>query len=115
MVNWNATLTLIAGTNTIKAYALDLGGNFSIANGVSVVASNTFKLQLTSATAKPLLTNGLTFTRQLSSNLTGHIEYSTNLINWVSWTNFKGTNSNLTFRDPAATNSPRRYYRAAVP
>jgi hypothetical protein len=30
-------------------------------------------------------------------------------------TNFTGTNSTLHFRDPAATNSSRRFYRAVVP
>ena len=28
---------------------------------------------------------------------------------------FVGTNSTITFRDPAATNSTRRFYRAATP
>ena len=44
--NWTTTLQLIAGTNTVKAYAMDLAGNFSMTNSVSVVSSNTFKLQL---------------------------------------------------------------------
>jgi hypothetical protein len=52
---------------------------------------------------------------ELSSNLNGYIEYSTNLENWVSWTNFKGTTSAIQMRDPAATNSSDRFYRAVIP
>jgi len=40
-------LTLVAGTNSLKAFALNLGGYFSITNSVSFVSSNTFLLQLT--------------------------------------------------------------------
>jgi hypothetical protein len=112
--NWNATLPLLAGTNTILAYARDWGGNYSPTSRVSVLSGNAFKLQLAFADADPLLTNGLAILLQLSSNLNGQIEYSTNLVNWVGWTNFKGTNASITFLDPA-TNAPRRFYRAVVP
>ena len=43
--NWTQTVTLMVGTNTLKAYAVDLGGNFSTTNSLSIVSSNTFKLQ----------------------------------------------------------------------
>ena len=114
--NWNtATLTLMAGTNTIKAYALDWGGNYSLTNTISIISSNSFNLTLNFTNTLPLKTNGLTFNLQLSMGLNGRIEVSTNLTSWTTLTNFVGTNSNLSFRDPAATNSPRRYYRAVVP
>lgn len=113
--NWTTTVTLLVGTNTVKAYALDLGGNFSTTNSLSVVSSNTFKLQLGFAMAQPLQTNGLNFILQISSNLNGHIQVSTNLSNWSTLTNFVGTNMTLNFRDPAATNSNRRFYRAVIP
>jgi hypothetical protein len=113
--NWNVTLPLLSGTNTILAYARDWGGNYSPTSSVSVLSSNTFKLQLAVADADPLLTGGLAILLQLSSNLNGHIEYSTNLVNWLSWTNFQGTNSSITFRDPAATNAVERFYRAVIP
>jgi hypothetical protein len=113
--NWNTTLTLIAGTNIIKACALNLGGIYSTTNSVSIVSGTTFKLRLHFASARPVWTNGAALTLELSSNLTGHIEYSTDLINWVSWTNFKGNGDALNFRDCSATNSARRFYRAVVP
>jgi hypothetical protein len=44
-----------------------------------------------------------------------HIQVSTKLTSWTTLTNFIGTNSTITFRDPAATNSNRRVYRATIP
>ena len=113
--NWTTTLKLTAGTNTVKAYALDLGGNFSATNSLTVVSSNTFKLQLAITNAFPLKTNGLVFLLQLSTGLNGHLQVSTNLTSWTALTNFVGTNTTLNFRDPAATNSARRFYRAVIP
>jgi cyclophilin family peptidyl-prolyl cis-trans isomerase len=113
--NWTTTVTLAAGSNTVKAYAVDLGGNHSTTSSVSVLSSNTFKLQLNFALSQPLTSTGLNFTLQLSSNLNGHIQVSTNLTSWAMLTNFVGTNSTITFSDPSATNSNRRFYRAAIP
>ena len=113
--NWTTTLQLIAGSNTVKAYAMDWGGNFSTTNSLSVVSSNTFKLQLAFTNAPPLKTNGLVFSLQLSTGLNGHIQISTNLISWATLTNFVGTNTTITFLDPAATNSNCRFYRATIP
>jgi uncharacterized repeat protein (TIGR03803 family) len=113
--NWTTTLKLITGTNTVKAYAVDGSGNFSTTNSVSVLSSNTFKLLLAFTNATPLKTNGLTFQLQLSTGLIGHIQFSTNLNSWTVLTNFVGTNANLNFRDPAATNSVHRFYRAVIP
>jgi hypothetical protein len=113
--NWTTTLKLTTGTNTVKAYAMDLGGNFSTTNSLNVVSSNTFKLQLAFTNALPLKTNGLIFILQLSTGLNGHIQVSTNLTSWTTLTNFVGTNTTLNFRDLAATNSIRRFYRATIP
>ena len=113
--NWTQTLPLIIGTNTLKAYALDLGGNFSTTNTLSVISSNTFMLQLAFTNSLPMTTNGLVFSLQLSKGLNGHIQVSTNLTSWLTLTNFVGSNATVTFRDPAATNSARRFYRAVIP
>jgi hypothetical protein len=113
--NWTTTITLAAGTNQVSAYALDPAGNSSPTNSVSVVSSNTFQLQLKFAGSPPLSANGLNFGLQISPGLNGHIQISTNLLDWVTLTNFVGSNSSLNFRDPAATNSNRRFYRAVIP
>jgi hypothetical protein len=113
--NWTTTVTLAVGTNTIKAYAVDLGGNYSATNNLSVLSSNTFLLQLVFTNAAPLKTNGLVFNLQLSTGLNGRIQVSSNLTSWDVLTNFTGTNSTLIFRDPAATNSSHRFYRAVIP
>jgi uncharacterized repeat protein (TIGR02543 family) len=113
--NWTTTVTLAAGTNTVKAYAVDLGGNDSTTSSVSVLSSNTFKLQLNFTLPQPLTSSGLNFTLQISSNLNGHIQVSTNLTSWAPLTNFVGTNTTLNFRDATATNFNWRFYRAVVP
>jgi len=94
---------------------MDLGGNLSTTSSVSVISSNTFQLLLAFTNAVPLKTNGLLFSLQLSSHLNGHIQVSTNLTSWATLINFVGTNAQLDFRDPAATNSSHRYYRAVIP
>ena len=113
--NWTATLALTAGTNAIKSFAQDWGGNFSTTNSISVISSNTFMLQLVFTNAMPLETNGLAFSLQLSKGLDGHIQVSSNLTSWATLTNFVGTNTTLNFRDSAATNSSQRFYRATIP
>jgi len=113
--NWTTTVKLVAGTNTIKAYALDWGGNYSATNNVSFVSSNTFKLQLGFTQAQPLTDKGLDFNLQISPGLNGHIQISTNLLTWTTLTNFVGTNSTLNFSDLEATNFNRRFYRAVIP
>jgi hypothetical protein len=113
--NWAATATLIAGTNTINAYAMDLAGNLSPTSSVSVVSSSTFMLQLAFTNSMPLSTNDLVFSLQSSPGLNGHIQVSSSLTSWATLTNFVGNSTNLSFLDPAATNYSQRYYRAIIP
>ena len=113
--NWSTTLTLAAGTNTVKAYAVNLGGVYSATNSVSFMSSNSFKLQLAFAVGPPLTGAGLNFILQLSPGLNGHIQVSTNLVDWSAFTNFVGTNATINFRDAAATNYNDRFYRAVIP
>ena len=113
--NWSTALTLAAGTNTVRAYAVNLGGNYSATNSVSFVSSNAFELQLAFAAGQPLGVNGLNFVLQVSTNVNGHILVSTDLVNWMTLTNFIGTNTTINFRDAAATNFNQRFYRAVTP
>jgi autotransporter-associated beta strand protein len=114
--NWTATVPLIAGTNTMAAYAVNLAGLDSPTNGLSVVSSNTFKLQLEIARAEPLTTNGLNFSLDLTAGVNGYIQVTTDLLSdWTTLADFTGSNSLLNFRDPAATNFNHRFYRAVIP
>ena len=99
----------------MNAYAVDLGGNFSATNRVSFVSSNTFQLQLSFMFGKPLATNGLNVSLQVSHGINGKIQVSSNLENWLTFTNFVGTNSPLNFLDGAASNFNQRFYRAITP
>jgi hypothetical protein len=113
--NWSGSLELVSGTNALRAYAVNLGGNFSATNALSVVSSNSFRLQLALTNGAAPSENGQTLNLLISVGLNGVIQYSTNLTTWATLTNFVGTNSSLLFRDPAATNVGRKFYRAVVP
>ena len=113
--NWTAVLPLTAGTNVIKAYAVDLGGNVSTTNTVSVVSSNTFNLRLGFSSAQPMTSNGLQLSLGVSPGISGRVEVSTNMKDWTTLTSFVSTNATMPFRDSAATNYNRRFYRAVVP
>ena len=112
--NWTQTVALLAGTNTLRAYALNWGGNYSPTNQLSVVSSNSFKLYL-ALTNAPLPARGLNLSLELSPGLNGQVQFSTNLLTWTAFTNFVGSNTSLTVHDPSATNASKRFYRAVVP
>ena len=113
--NWTAVLALEAGTNVIKAYAVDLGGNASTTNSVSFVSPNAFTMRLSCYPAQTLTSDGLGLTVNVSTGLTCRIQISTNLLSWVTWTNFFASNSTINLVDLVATNCPRRFYRAVIP
>ena len=113
--NWTAVLPLKAGTNVIKAYAVDLGGNASTTNTVSVVSSNTFNLRLAFGSAQPMSSNGLQLSLEVTPGMSARIEVSTNLEDWTTLTSFVTTNATMQFRDSAPTNYSSRFYRAVVP
>src|ERR1039458_3693146 len=56
---------------------------------------------------QPPTSTGLNLTLQISSNLNGHIQVSTNLLIWTTLTNFVGTNTTLNFRSEPATDQHR--------
>ena len=113
--NWVTLLSLSAGTNTIKAYAIDPGGNVSFTNSLSVLSSNTFKLLLNLTNSRPLTSSGLNFSLQVSPGINGTIQVSTNLADWLTLTNFVGTNPTINLHDSSATNFNQRFYRAQTP
>ena len=113
--NWTVVLPLRAGTNVIKAYAVDLSGNASPTNTVSVTSSNTFNLSLGYSSAQPMTSDGLHLSLGVSPGISGRIEVSTNLEDWTTLSSFISTNATMQFRDSAATNLNRRFYRAVVP
>jgi len=113
--NWTATLPLISGGNTINALAEDLDGIFSLVSSVNVISSNSFRLQLSPANSSSSSRGSFGFNLQISPGLYGHIQYSTNLSNWTTLTNFVGTNTTIPIQDPTAGNEARRFYRAIIP
>jgi hypothetical protein len=113
--NWHLAIPLVTGTNTIKAFAMNLGGNYSATNSVTFFAGTGIRLHLRLDPPQPAIANGPALTLEKSGDLAGHIEYSTDLIHWSNLTNFEGTNTVISFHDPAATHSVRRFYRAVAP
>jgi hypothetical protein len=134
--NWNADLNLVPGTNKLSVYAMDATGNNSLTNSRSfqLIVANVLGMQAIGlemispdysiTTTVPNVfaftdwsfsADGFSFTLQSSSSLNGRIQVSTNLTSWDTLTNFTGTKSTLNFRDSAATNSSRRFYRAVIP
>ena len=95
--NWTTTVGLVAGTNTIRAYAVDSSGNRSATGSVNVVSTEAFELRLEFNTIRPLASNGLSFVLHVTPGLSGHIQVSTNLADWGSLIDFAGTNDTLQF------------------
>jgi cyclophilin family peptidyl-prolyl cis-trans isomerase len=132
-INWGDN-SITAGTITTNGAGpkVVLGGHAYNYAGVypvyvtvqsSIGASATILSYVTAITAPrlslgaspPLGPNGFAFNLQIATGVSGSIQVSPDLRNWTTFTNFTATNSTLTFRDAAATNSNRRFYRAVVP
>ena len=120
--SWSATnVILTVGTNMVRAYAVDPGGNYSSTNTLAVVATNV--LALNAAMSRPvvvlsgtcLLAGGCQFNLQITGGVSGFIQSSTNLMDWETVTNFSGTNTTINFCDPNASSYAHKYYRAVVP
>ena len=65
--------------------------------------------------AHPLTSSGLDLSLEGLPGFTYNVEAATNFTDWIPLTNFVSTNSMMYFRDAAATNFNRRFYRAVVP
>jgi len=114
-LKWNATLTLVPGTNALLAYAQNQGGMCSTTNHIYVVSTASHAVSMHVAVSPAHTGAGFTFALQLQEPASGRVEYSTDLIHWTSWTNFDATAGSVHFYDPSATNAPIRFYRAVVP
>jgi hypothetical protein len=109
----NATTSL----NIVSDVDHDAGGNTrhsgsSVASIASGIPQKIFQLRLVPERSGRRLPGGMTLTLQPPANLMGRIEVSTNLVNWLSWTNFESDGSVLTYLDSDAAKLPCRYYRA---
>jgi hypothetical protein len=113
--SWSAAMSLLEGTNVLRAYALDATGNRSTTNSVTFVSTNAFQMNLSFGSAHPLTGTGLDLCLQATPGLNCRIESSTDLVFWITFTNFVGTNVPVHFRDSAAPNYNRRFYRAVSP
>jgi len=121
---WAVTnLSLVTGTNVIKVYGGNLGGNDSLTNSVTVVATNVVvrpsvlaraagaESPVVLVTGVRMTPGGLVFSVHISGEASGVIEVSTNLADWAAVTPFAGTNTSINFIDPGVTNASQRFYR----
>jgi hypothetical protein len=113
--SWSAAMSLLKGTNLLRAYALDASGNTSKTNLVTFVSTNDFRMNLSFGSAQPLTGTGLDLYLQVTPGLNCRIESSTDLVFWTTFTNFVGTNVPMHFRDSTAPNYNRRFYRVVSP
>jgi hypothetical protein len=113
--NWSAVVALAQGTNILRAFAMDPAENISLTNTVAFVGSNAFKMILSLDSPQPSSGEGININLDVSLGITGRIQVSTDLVHWLTLTNFSSTNSSLHFRDASATGSERRFYRGVTP
>jgi hypothetical protein len=112
--NWSATVFAVAGTNNLKVVAIDPTGNYSITKTISFVSSGTFTLSLSVAPVGAFSSNGLSLTLNAATGIASRIDYSTNLHDWSTLTNITSTSASTSLRDPSATTTAARFYRAVV-
>lgn len=109
--NWFATGLLIAGTNTLRAFAVDPAGNYSVTKTVNFVAPHAFSMALAPI---PQVTDGFAFSLNTATGANCRIDFSEDLVNWTVFTNLVTTLPVTLFRDPSTTSNALRFYRAAL-
>jgi len=113
--NWSAIALTAAGTNTVKAYALDEAGNLSATNALTFFSSNAFALNLSFSRAQPVTSDAFALSLGTATGLTCKIEVSCDFVNWIALTNFLTTAPEMQFRDQTTNPIPWRFYRAVLP
>lgn len=103
-VNWSS---LSAGVYTVYARAHDNQGASSTTAPVRFTVNPPAQTGVLNRVGAP----GFEFSLKVPQPGLYRLEASTNLVNWISLGSFY-CNTNLSFLDSAATNHPRRFYRA---
>jgi len=119
----NTTETLNSlpeGTNLIfRVMSVDSAGetNYSPWQVVTTgsKSTNNVDLKLTLSEGGNAGSKALLLGVQISPSANGHIESSTNLIDWQPLTNFNGSVTNVLFLNAVTTNTGRFFFRAVVP
>ena len=106
--NWTARMTLMPGTNTVRAYAVDTSGNFSPTN------SGTVNLAVPPPAFATLGSTAYDNGRYafMVSGAVGYkyvVQVSTDLVNWVS---IQTNTVPFTFVDTNAGQFSQRFYRS---
>jgi hypothetical protein len=109
--NWFATGLLIAGTNTLRAFAVDPAGNDSLTNAVNFVAPIAFSIALSPIS---WVTDGFFFSLNTATGVNCRIDLSDDLVDWTVFTNLVTMLPVTLFRDPSTNSKAQRFYRAAA-
>ena len=119
LANWQPLLYYSSTNSSFSFYFSDLSAananrrfyRASLLSGGSVAPSIPIVLGFGS---QPLAANGVNLMLQGPVGANYVIQSSTNLVNWVPFTNFVSPSSPCVFRDTEATNFSRRFYRAVM-
>jgi hypothetical protein len=114
LVNWVRLLDFIctnAPTYVVDPEAMNFTRRFYRVAPYTTVPP----LRLDLGSVHPWTTTGLALKLDGPLGENCWIEASTNLVNWLEVTSFLSTVSPVYFRDSAATNFSRRFYRAVIP
>ncbi len=106
--NWVPILTFTCTnfpTVVMDPAASNYAGRFYLIGPLTTVPQP----RLGFGSGQPLSSNGLDLTLEGFAGVSYQIEGSTNLLDWVTVTNFIGTNSITPFRDASATNQPWKF------